>query len=82
MHGYDIRYHELTRGRIPHHRFDLMNVGDFFDVPRDLGTTKYGQDRRQVYVGRSARHYVNNHAPTAAFKTKASPDSIRCTRVK
>ena len=69
-------------GRKAIYPFSVMEVGDGFDVPGDMGTAG-GTVKRMKSVSSAARYYVKRHNPTAKFAVRAlvMTDIVRCVRV-
>lgn len=62
--------------------FHEMEVGDCFDVPRNMGRT-LGKTTVQNSVTSSSRGYAKRHNPDAKFATRTiDENTIRCWRVK
>lgn len=70
-------------GAHPKYPFHLMEVGDSFDAPRDMGKDDDGRCRRRLAVDTSARGYCRRHNPKAKFTTRIfDKDTVRCWRIK
>ena len=69
-------------GRPFKYPFADMEVGDGFDVPRDMGRYSNGQDKRANVISRCAYGYVKRNNPTAKFTVRILDDNtIRCVRI-
>ena len=73
---------EIRGGQIKIYNFDLMEVGDAFDAPRDLGRGCNKQDMRQNSIGSSARNWAKKHNPAAKFSVRLYDEhTVRCHRI-
>ena len=73
---------ENHRGKPKLYNFDLMDVGDAFDAPRDMGTGHNKEDKRQNSIGTSANIWAKRHNPTAKFTTRLYDEhTVRCHRI-
>ncbi len=60
--------------------FADMEVGHYFDMPRDMGRTR--KDNRQASVASAACGYARRHNPAARFITRLVDEhTVRCWRI-
>ena len=70
------------RGRPKIYAFDQLSPGDYFDFPRDMGTTARRADKRQHSMANSARRYMKlNPGVTFAIQCM-DKDTVRCLRTR
>ena len=62
------------------YKFELMDVGDAFDAPRDMGRGK--QDRRSASIHSAAIRWAKKHNPSAKFTVRLHDENtVRCWRI-
>ena len=55
----------------------MMEIGEHFDAPNDMGETKVGSSKRASAISSAARHVANRGKK---FVTRKEGDIIRCWR--
>ena len=73
---------EMRGGRYKIYNFDLMEVGDAFDAPRDMGKGSGNQDKRQASINSCSRLWAKRYNPTAKFTVRLYDEhTVRCHRI-
>jgi hypothetical protein len=71
---------------VPIYPINLLDVGDGFDAPDNLGATKKGFSRRKTSIKNSIARFRKTVNSNAKFVIGASPvapaDTFRCVRVR
>ena len=71
-----------NRGRKGAYPFDLLEINDAFDAPRDMGQTPEKHDKRQAAIGAAGRFWAKKHNPTAKFTVRLYDEhTVRCHRI-
>ena len=73
---------QRTGGFPSQYPFAKMDVGDAFDAPRDMGSTKLGSDKRRASVAGCASSWARSHNSKVKFVTRLIDEhTVRCWRI-
>lgn len=68
-------------GRKWRYPFPIMEVGDTFEAPNNLGRCTHGGHRRQNSIAAAAWRYCQVYAPAQRFEARTIGETVICKRV-